>query len=324
MDKYKVCIIGCGDIGFLFDHNNKTSGALTHFRAFNESEKFDLIAVADSKKEIREIIKSEYKVAVYDDYNNMCSEARPDAVVIATNDESHYEILFNLVSYNPKLVFCEKPLALNLEDVRKVIELYEENKIQLQVNFTRRFLDEFYEIEELIKVKKIGELESATFYYSRGLIHNASHYLDLINWYIGETEKNLLKISVKEGITERDDTISFDMIYDNGLEIRFIGMNPTKLSFAEVDFIGTKGRVKVNYKNEIEKYKITDNKMFKGYSSFEMYECKPVQFQNALPNAVENIYETLAGVGELKSPATNSIKVFELINRIREKKVCQN
>lgn len=324
MQNYKVCIIGCGDIGFLFDHGKKTEGALTHFKAFGESEKFNLIGVAESKNEIREIVTNEYKTAAYEDYKRMCEEIRPDVVVIATNDESHYQILTDLISYKPGLVFCEKPLSLNLNDVRKIVKLYEDNRIYLQVNFTRRFLNEFYEIEKNIKNKRIGELESVTFYYSRGLIHNASHYLDLINWYIGETEKKLFKISVKDGINKTDDTISFDMIYNNGLEIRFMGLNPTNLSFAEVDFIGTKGRMKVNYKNEIEKYGITDNKMFKGYSAFEIYECKPIKFQNALPNAVDNIYEVLTGREKLISPASNSIKVFELINRIKETKLCQN
>lgn len=324
MNKSTVSIIGCGDIGFYFDYKKKIKGALTHFKAFNDDKRFVITGVADLIEKTRKTISSKYKIPVYENYREMLDEHKADVIVIATNDETHFEILENSVKYKPRLVFCEKPLALNYENAKKIISLYKENKIYLQVNFTRRFLKEFYEIEKIIKEKKIGELESVTFYYSRGLIHNASHYLDLVNWYIGETEKNLVHVSTKEGLGGNDDTASFDLIYDSGLEIRFIGLNPTKLSFAEVDFVGTNGRVKVNFKNEIEKYKVVKNKMFKGYSRYDLASVKQIQFAEGLPDAVDNIFKVLNGKAELKSPAENSLKVFELITRIKSKELCRN
>ncbi|MEO8211537.1 MAG: Gfo/Idh/MocA family oxidoreductase [bacterium] len=318
MSRFKVCIIGCGDIGFLFDYDKKIEGALTHFKAFGDSENFEVCAVAEKKNEVLNLIKNNYNIPVYNDYEKMCAEIKPDVVVVATNDELHFEILNKLLSYKPKLVFCEKPLALKFEEVKEISDLYGKAEVLLQVNFTRRFLDEFKEIADIVRNNKIGEIESATFYYSRGLIHNASHYLDLLLWYFGEPE-NVFAISSKEGISKIDNTISFNLSYTNGLEVRFIGLKPTKLSFGEIDFVGTKGRVKVNYKSEIEKYKVIENKMFKGYSSYDIYESKGIQFEKALPNAVENIYKALRKEHDLKSPAINSLKIFELINRIKDK-----
>ncbi|MEO8447649.1 MAG: Gfo/Idh/MocA family oxidoreductase [bacterium] len=324
MSKYNVSIIGCGDIGFRFDRGRDGDGALTHFKAFNDDKRFDVVSVCEISKTIREEIEQEFKIPAYEDLETMLSDYPADVIVVATNDDSHYGILNKILKFKPKLVFCEKPLALNTEDVESIIELYKKNKIHLQVNYTRRFLDEFIEIESIVKERKIGELESITFYYSRGLTHNASHYLDLVNWYIGETEKNLIKVSRKVGISEEDDTVSFDMIFANGPEVRFIGLNPSKLSFAEVDFIGSKGRVKVNYKNEIEKFSVTENKLFKGYSAYQLDSVARIRFEKALPNAVNNIFEVLEGKEKLRSPSENSIKVFELINRIKEKELCLN
>ena len=71
-----------------------------------------------------------------------------------------------------------------------------------------------------------------------------------------------------------------------------------------------------NYKNEIEIYKITKNKLFKGYSVYEMTECKKIDYAKALPNAIENICKVLEGKEKMKSPAENSLKVFELLNKI--------
>lgn len=323
MSKYKVCIIGCGDIGFLFDHGKKAEGALTHFKAFNDSGNFEVSAVSEIKKEIRDVIISEYNIPVYDDYGKMCSVVSPDVIVISTNDESHFDILNKVIRYKPKLVFCEKPVALSADEANLISGIYDKAGIPLQINYTRRFLEEFYDIEKIIKENRIGAIESVTFYYSRGLIHNASHYLDLVNWYIGETEKNLFKVSVKNGISENDESVSFDMIYGNGMEVRFICLNPTKLTFGEVDFIGTEGRIKINYKSEIEKYRVIPNRLFKGYNSYELYDTRPIQFMKALPNAVHNINDALSKGEALKSPASNSVKIFELISRIKEKKLCQ-
>lgn len=323
LETFKVGIIGCGDIGFVFDYNKKIDGALTHFKAFNNSNKFEVKAIAETRKDIRDIIESEYEIKTYESYERMLEENELDVIVVATNDESHFEILNKLINHKPKLVFSEKPLTLNLEEAERIVKSYGENKIPLLVNYTRRFLEEFFDIEKIIKENGIGDIESATFYYSRGLIHNASHYLDLVLWYFGEPEK-ILRVSDKEGISKKDLTTSFDLFYSNGLEVRFIGLKPTRLSFAEIDLVGTNGRVKVNYKNEMEIYKVIENKTYKGYLLYEMYECKPIQFTKALLNAVENIYKVLKKEVEPMSPAINSLKIFELINRIKDKPLWQN
>lgn len=324
MNKFDVCIIGCGDIGFLFDYKKKTNGALSHFKAFRESGKYNVTAAAELKSETRSIISEKYNIGVYKDYELMLNQKKPDVIVIATNDESHFQILKDVIKHKPKIVFTEKPLALNYKDVKEIISSYKKNKIHLQVNYTRRFMKEFQQAENDIRSGKIGEPETATLYYSRGLMHNASHYIDLINWFIGETEKNLIRISDKEGLGKSDPSVSFMMRYKNGLEIRFIGLKPSKLTFAEIDIIGSKGRIRINSSNEMEKYRVIPNKLFKGYTSFEKYESKSLQFSKALPAAAENIYNVLTGKEKLLSPAENSLKIFELISRIKEKPICLN
>jgi len=319
-----VAIIGCGDIGFLFDKNKKSKGALTHFRAFNNSGRFKIAAIAELKESTRKFIEKNFNIPAYKNYIKLFKEVRPDVVAVATNDDTHFEILNEAVKYNPKLVFTEKPLAVDYGSVRSITEIYRKRKIHLQVNYTRRFMKEFEEIGKMIKDGTLGKVESATFYYSRGLIHNASHYIDLVKWYFGDLEKGIVKISEKKGISRIDNTVSFNMKYKDGLEVRFIGLNPTKLTFVEIDIAGNKGRIRFNHKNEIEKYRVIPHKIFSGYSSYEMYECKEADFTKALPDAVNNIYETLEGRAKLKSSGINSLKIFELIKKIKEKRVCLN
>ncbi len=319
LQRFSVSIIGCGDIGFGFDREKKINGAHTHFNAFRKNKNFEIISVAELNASVRKTITKEFGIPSFENYQEMLDTETADVIVVSSSDESHFRILKDLLRYNPKFVFCEKPLATNRENVEELVLKFSDSDIPLMVNFTRRFMDEFSEIKEAIEKRKLGEIQSMTFYYSRGLTHNASHYLDLINWYIGETEKNLFKISSRDGFGKDDDTVSFDLIYDGGLEVRFIGLDCGKLSFAEIDIVGTRGRVKINYNNEIEYFSVIPNKNFAGYSSYKLDVKKKLRFEKALPNAVENIHRHLKARHPLKSPASNSLEIFELINRIKSK-----
>lgn len=328
INKYSAAIIGCGDIGYRFDADwsDGREGALTHFRAIKNSDKFDLISVAEKNKETLDIISSNSNVSCYEDYYDMLIEQKPDVIAIVTNDESHYKILndiLNIKDCNAKFVFCEKPLALNSSEIESVCRNYSKAGIPLQVNYTRRFLSEFIEIKKDIDQKKTGRIESVTFYYSRGLVHNASHYIDLALWYFGEPD-DVVSFSSKKGISDSDKSLSFILKYNKGPELIFIGLDTGKLSFAEIDIVGTDGRIKFNFKNEIERYEVRANPIFKGYTELNLESSKQVRFEYALPSAYENIYEVLKNKKEMHSSAENSIKIFDLINKIRENRICQN
>ncbi|MFZ1321948.1 MAG: Gfo/Idh/MocA family oxidoreductase [Ignavibacteria bacterium] len=328
VNKYSASIIGCGDIGYRFDADwsDDREGALTHFRAIKNSDRFDLITVAEKNKETLEAISSHSNISCYENYNSMLIEQKPDVIAIVTNDESHYKILndiLNIKDYKPKFVFCEKPLALNFNEIESVCKHYNNVGIPLQVNYTRRFLNEFIEIKKDIDQQKTGRIESVTFYYSRGIVHNASHYIDLALWYFGIPDE-VLSFSSKKGITNADKSVSFIFKYNKGPELIFIGLDTGKLSFAEIDIVGISGRIKFNFKNEIERYEVISNPVFIGYTALNLESSIPVKFEYALPNAYENIYDVMKNKKEMHSPAENSIKIFDLINKIRENRIWQN
>lgn len=326
--KYTASIIGCGDIGYSFDADwsDDRKGALTHFRALNKSDDFEIIAVADNDKDIIYKIRSQTDVSCFENYNDMLNEMKPDIITIATNDESHFLILKNILNiknYKPKFVFCEKPLALDLSEIEFICNEFNTSDIPLEVNYTRRFLIEFIDIKKDIDQNEIGRIESVTFYYSRGLVHNASHYIDLALWYFGMPD-DVKNFSTKKGISDSDKSVSFILKYKAGHELIFIGLDTGKLSFAEVDIVGTKGRIKFNFKNEIERYEVISNPFFKGYTAYNLMNSVPVKFEYALPNAYENIFKVLKKNQEMNSPSMNSVKIFELINKIRENRIWEN
>lgn len=315
MSKIRACLIGCGDIGYGFDRYRVGDGALTHFKALMESERFELCGVAEKRNELRDEIAEKFGIRAYEDLEVMLEEQKPEVVVVASNDETHIPILNIALKHKPRLVFCEKPLGLKKDEVNNILSEYENAEVKLQVNYTRRFLKEFHNIKQKISSGEIGKVSSVTFYYSRGLVHNASHYLDLVHWYFG-TPDMVTTLSEREGLGEHDKSYTFRLGYTGGVEIIFIGLDSSKLSFAEIDIAGSAGRIKFNYRNEIEYYRVVENPNYRGFQMYELTETIPVRFESALPNAYENIFDCLAEGASLSCPGFESKKLFETINRI--------
>lgn len=316
MTRLKACIAGCGDIGYLFDRGSSSQGALTHFKAVGSSEKYQLCGVSDIRKEIRDEIAANTGVRAYEDFAEMLEHERPDVFAIAAPDELHIPMLKKALETKPALVFCEKPLGLESQEVAETAEAYDKAGILLQVNYTRRFLKEFADIRDEVLSGSLGKTETVTFYYSRGLVHNASHYLDLVLWIFGEPEQ-VETTGVKDGISEADKSYSFRLSYANGPEIYFLALSPTRLSFAEIDIVGSEGRIKFNYRNEIERFRVVENRFFSGYRMFELSGSEPVNFRSALPNAYSNIYEAVVNGSPLKSPGSASVSLLKSIDRIK-------
>lgn len=98
-----------------------------------------------------------------------------DVIVIATPDATHYEQLLKATNrLEPDLVICEKPLCIDLEQAREIVQLHKDKNIPLMVDYTRRFIPELQELKH--KKPKYGVC-----LYNRGLLHTGSHAIDFFN-----------------------------------------------------------------------------------------------------------------------------------------------
>jgi scyllo-inositol 2-dehydrogenase (NAD+) len=78
-----------------------------------------------------------------------------DAVVIATPTSTHHELVIAAAEAG-KAIFCEKPLALTLEQTREALEAVERAQVPLQVGFMRRFDTGYQKAKALIESGAIG------------------------------------------------------------------------------------------------------------------------------------------------------------------------
>jgi scyllo-inositol 2-dehydrogenase (NAD+) len=120
-----------------------------------------------------------------------------DAVIIATPTSTHAELVVAAAQAG-KAIFCEKPLALSLEQTHAALAAVEQAGVLLQVGFMRRFDPAYREARALIDAGRIGRpitfkavgrdpscppLDYANPAHSGGLVLDMGiHDFDLARW----------------------------------------------------------------------------------------------------------------------------------------------
>jgi myo-inositol 2-dehydrogenase/D-chiro-inositol 1-dehydrogenase len=119
----------------------------------------ELIAVADpapgAAAKLAERLGAD---ASYTDVAELLSHPGLDAVIIATPARFHTNILVQAAEAG-KAIFCEKPMALTLEDADRGIAAAKAAGVPLQVGFNRRWDQAFAEGREAIDAGKVGAVQ---------------------------------------------------------------------------------------------------------------------------------------------------------------------
>jgi inositol 2-dehydrogenase len=186
----RMGLIGAGRMGATFAHH-----------LINSIAEADLIAIADAHGKTAGEVAARYGVeSTYNDYYRLLERPDIDAVVIASPTNTHAEII-QAAARAGKHIFCEKPLALTMEDCDAAIAAVKAAGINLQLGFMRRFDAGYVAAKRKIEEGLIGKpvmfkstgrdpkrtsLEFARRENSGGLIADmAAHDFDLGRWLMG-------------------------------------------------------------------------------------------------------------------------------------------
>ena len=93
----------------------------------------------------------------YDSYNALVLDPNIDAIYIATPHSFHKAHTI-LCLNNRKPVLCEKPFAMNLEEVNEMISLSKQNNTLLMEALWTAFLPHFQYVQNLLDKKYFGEV----------------------------------------------------------------------------------------------------------------------------------------------------------------------
>lgn len=127
---------------------------------FAHAPQADLVAIADPHTDLVERAKKRVPASVkfYSDYVKMLDEARPQAVMITTENDRHLEILRECAKRHIS-VSTEKPMATNAQDAREMERLAREAGIKLMVNYWNAWVAPSHAIFHRVNVGDIGPVQ---------------------------------------------------------------------------------------------------------------------------------------------------------------------
>ncbi|MBQ4152893.1 MAG: Gfo/Idh/MocA family oxidoreductase, partial [Oscillospiraceae bacterium] len=128
-EKIKVGVIGCGGIA-----NGK------HLPSIKSLGNVEIVAFCDIIKERAEKAKVEYGTpdsAVYTDYQELLKDESIVAVHVCTPNRSHSFITVDAL-HAGKHVICEKPMAINSAEAKKMLDAAKETGKVLTIGYQSR------------------------------------------------------------------------------------------------------------------------------------------------------------------------------------------
>jgi len=168
------------------------------------------------------------------DYKEILKDPEVDTVMITTRHNLHAPMTIEALKAG-KNVFVEKPLALNNEELDKIIEAYNSfssshtHALSLTVGFNRRFAPLAIKMKQLLGEgpKNINATMNAGFIPPEVWVHDlevgggriigeACHYIDLCTYLAGSKVKAVCMSSMGTNPQENTDNASILLKYGNG------------------------------------------------------------------------------------------------------------
>jgi myo-inositol 2-dehydrogenase/D-chiro-inositol 1-dehydrogenase len=92
---------------------------------------------------------------VVKDYHELLADPDIEAILIATSTDTHAFIIKDVATAG-KHIFCEKPLALDLNKIDEALAEVEKAGVKLQVGFNRRFDKSYKQVHDIVASGEIG------------------------------------------------------------------------------------------------------------------------------------------------------------------------
>lgn len=199
-------VIGIGVLGC----SSRMKSILTWLLELNPNHK--IVALYDIEKKAAENYKEKFgETKIYDDPKLLVNDPDIEWVFIGSSNYLHKEYIIAALNAN-KNIFCEKPLAISIEECEEIKRLYEQKNLNFLISYPLRYSSHCKKIKKIIDDGKIGKIISMEFNETLGFNHGAfimtdwrrfvkysggylleknCHDIDLANWMIGSIAKRV-------------------------------------------------------------------------------------------------------------------------------------
>ena len=266
-NQINVALLGLGRIGQMHAEN------LINHKSFNLKYTFDI------SKNLAQRISRKFNSINIRNPEKAFRDKNIDLIFIASSTSTHVKFIKEAAKYK-KVIFCEKPLDLNIDKVNKCLREIKKYKPKIQLGFNRRYDPGHSSIKQELIKGRIGKLEKiiitsrdpappslSYLKVSGGIFKDMMiHDFDLLRFYLEKDEiENIFttasNISDKRFIKIKDYELASCLLKSkNGVQC--IITNSRHCSFGydqRVELFGSKGMLISGNKSENETEIFTRN-----------------------------------------------------------------
>ena len=215
---------------------------------------------------------------------------------MAVPTELHKDTLKLLLNYiHPKIILCEKPLALNIEDSSEMVEICNNLGILLFVNYVRRADPGSIEIKKRIELGEIQSPIKGVGWYTKGFFHNGSHFFNLLEFWLGPFIKAKIINNGREFGRFKDPEPDIEIEFKRG-NVIFIAAWEEAFSHYTIELISPSGRLRYDENGELIIWqKAEPDPNISGYQILnkkaEILENDMAHYQMNIVNEILNVIE---------------------------------
>lgn len=317
----RVLLVGLGAIGMGYDLELGDDVVYSHARAFSRHPAFVLDAAVDLDEGRRQTFERVYQRPAFADLGLALEHHQPDVVVIATPTAAHGPALTALLAaHTPKAVLCEKPLSIDVGECRRMIHQCHQQRVALHVNYMRRSVPGFVEVAGRIAGAGIHAPLKGTLWYSKGLRHNGSHFLNILQLWLGPVLGTQV-LDPGRALADGDAEPDARVVFRDGTVV-LLAAKEEHFSHGAIELVGPNGRLRVEQGGfRIEWQRVVADPDFPGYSilspSPELVTTGMERYQAHVAN---ELAAALAGRPAALCSGSQALETLECIQQILEKR----
>ncbi len=263
-----AAIVGCGNIaGFLDSPSDER--VLTHAHAYQKHTGTRLICVCDPSAEQREKFVQRWgqEIRHYPSLETMLANEQIDILSISSPTAFHFEGMREALNdKHIQTIICEKPFVQTQKEFDELAPLLDKTSKKVIINFLRRYDPSINRLHELIQEETLGKPLFFIGKFTKGLYHNGSHMLELIEHLCGG-----IKSLSSENLRVKDDDLygsfSLQTVSCPGTLHNFSGDN---FALFELEMQFSKGRVLIKDSGHtIQIETVRPSKEYEGYFTLQ-------------------------------------------------------
>ena len=252
-------VIGFGNIG----------QKLTGYINGHKQDQARIVAACNRGKPNLDIARETYGLAVTHDAQELVDMDLDFVLVVSTSHVHAGQVV--MAAEAGRHVFCEKPIALTLEDADRMIEAVESAGVVNVVNYSMRYIDAYQKIKGLIDSGQMGQILSVCHFKTRAFglygagarhravlepeesggwtVHHACHDIDFLYWINGPMDTVYATMQTTVPDRDSEEVVLGHVTFENGAS-GLIGDSVCCIRDHYTQIIGTQGSLVMSGEHE--------------------------------------------------------------------------